>query len=160
MITVIFSWKSSSSTLAWSISSQSSSSSDSSLLSSSLSTTTLSTPTFFAAKTFEFRSRLDFRLSQLTIGDSPGDEAVNSMKDSSEQELNERWRNRKLKIIKLTISNFYCFSCVLKYNESRSMWSLWDRTKLKADNINWMITIRGYYCLLIYLNGTYQTWSQ
>ena len=27
----------------------------------------------------------------------PGDEAVNSMNDSSEQELNERWRNRNLK---------------------------------------------------------------
>ena len=115
MITVIFSWKSSSSTLAWSISSQSSSSSDSSLLSSSLSTTTLSTPTFFAAKTFEFRSRLDFRLSQLTIGDSPGDEAVNSMKDSSEQELNERWRNRKLKIIKFeTLSVFHVFFNTMK----------------------------------------------
>ena len=59
--------------------------SESSSLSSSLSTASIT------------RLPMYFDLSHVTTtGDSPGDDAVNSMKDSSEQELNERWR-RQLK---------------------------------------------------------------
>ncbi len=29
-----------------------------------------------------------------------------------------------------------------------------------TDNINWMITICGYFCLVMYLNEPYQIWSQ
>ena len=75
----------------WSTSSHSSSSSSSSdsSLSSSLSTS--------SSSSLPRSKEIFLALSQLmTTGDSPGDEAVNSMNDSSEHELKERWR-RNLK---------------------------------------------------------------